>query len=304
MDSVKAAQQLLERQSFSVLLPYLAYDTGKKLYTLDSGIGCIFECTPQFAGEDTARVIRGLLESDMPAGTSLQFMLYASPNIKHLLDNYVMAREAVHGESLYTDLARRQRDFFLSGKDHSILKGIDVAVRNFRLIVSMVVPVDKSPDAVDANMETVEQLRETAWQGLNTAGLSPKNMDPEALINLMTELLNPSHPNEDILHYDPKLAIKDQIIYSDTSIEVERDHLKVDGTILKSLTVRQYPQEWDISNGCHFIGDLFANVKQIGVPSIANSRIGRGRVHLYSAKEWPRAIRHSARLPSGFQKYR
>src|SRR6266496_5889887 len=109
MDSITAVQQMLQRQSFSELIPYLSYNEKRKLYTLDSGIGFVFECAPIYAGEDTVRVMRGLFETRFPPGTSIQFMLYASPNVKHLLDSYVLARENVHGESIFTEMAKKRR---------------------------------------------------------------------------------------------------------------------------------------------------------------------------------------------------
>jgi conjugal transfer ATP-binding protein TraC len=266
MDSIKTAQALLARQPLSEFLPYLAYEEARKLFTLDTGIGFIFECTPQFIGEEGASVMRGLLESLVPPGTSLQIMLYASPNITHLLDSYVMAREAVHGESIYTDMCRKQRDFFLSGRKEGIMKGVPAVIRDFRLFCSVVVPVRRTPEEFSQNMERVENIRETTLQALNTAQMYPRELDPEGLINLMTELLNPGHLNDAVLHYDPKLPIKDQLVYADTVIKVHEDRIKLDGTVLKSLTIRQYPQEWDINRGVHFVGHLFENAKQIPVP--------------------------------------
>lgn len=266
MDSLDTIQQMLRRQPFSELIPFLSYDKDKTLYALDSGIGFIFECSPIYAGQDTVRVMRGLFEERFPPGTSIQFMLYASPSVQHLLDSYVLARENVHGDTTFTELARKRRAFILSGVNKSIIKGVDVRIRNMRLIVSVVVPCSKVPDAYEANMPRVQEIKEKVFQPLNAAHLNPRNLDPAALINLMGEIINPGHPPDTYYHYDPKLPIKDQIVFADTEINVDKDHLIVDGKYFKSLTVRQYPQEWHIGKGVNFCGDLFENAKQIGEP--------------------------------------
>jgi conjugal transfer ATP-binding protein TraC len=287
MDSVKTAQSLLARQPLSEFLPYLAYEHDRKLYTLDSGIGFMFECAPQFMGEAGAQVMRGLFEQLLPSGTSLQVMMYASPNIGRYLNNYLMAREAVYGESTYSELCRRQTDFLRDGTQRSVIKGASVVVRDFRLFVSVVVPIVRSPEAFASNMEKVADIREIVMQALNTGDLDPRDLDPEGLINLMSELLNPGHPYGEVLHYDPKLTIKDQVIYTDTMIKVHEDHMDIDGKFVKSLTIRQYPQEWDVSKGVNFTGSLFENAKQIPIPfllvlnceyvdrSVAQSKIAR-----------------------------
>lgn len=267
METIKAAKILLDRQPFSELLPYLAYNDEKDLYLLDSGVGFTFECSPiPFAGESTAATLRGLFEAAFPPDTSVQFLLFASRNIGPLLDAYVVSRENVHGNSIYTEFAKARREFLLSGTEKSLFKGFNLKVRDFRLMVSMSFPCSRTPDAFTKKMEEVIQYKQTVLQILNTAHLNPKNLGPGQLVRTLTEILNPSHKLDDALHYDPKIPIKDQIIYADTVIGVEKDHMVIDGKYCKSFTMKQYPEKWDISSGVNFCGDLFQNVRQISVP--------------------------------------
>ena len=268
MDSVRVAKAMLDRQPLSELLPYLAYNEQKGLYVLESGVGFIFECIPvQFPRDDMTSSMRGLFESLFPPNTSIQFLLFSSGRINHLLDSYLFDRKNTYGDSIYTELAKKKRDFFLSGTHKSLLKGFDVRIRDFRLFVSVVVPCLRTPagyqEAID---NVVPQIKETVGQALNTASLYPTSLPPEGLINLLSELLNPGHFADTILHYDPGLLLRDQVVYSDTEISVEKGHIMIDGKYCKSFTVKQYPQEWDISRGINFPGDLYENVRQIGVP--------------------------------------
>jgi len=57
--------------------------------------------------------------------------------------------------------------------------------------------------------------------------------------------------------------MKDQIVFADNNIGVNKDYLVLDGMYCKSFTVNQFPEEWDISASASFIGDTFENLKQI-----------------------------------------
>lgn len=267
METVKAAKLLLDRQPFSELLPYLAYNDEKNLFLLDNGVGFTFECSPiPFAGSETATILRGLFESNFPQDASIQFLLFGSRRISPLLDAYVVSRENVHGDSIYTEFTKQRRDFLLAGTEKSLFKGFNLKVRNFRLLISMSFPCAKTPEGFEQKIQEVFQYKQSVLQILNTAHLNPKNMGPEQLVCTLSEILNPSHSLDDALHYDPKIPVKDQIVYADTVIEVEKDHMVIDGKYCKSFTIKQYPEKWDISSGINFCGDLFKNARQISAP--------------------------------------
>jgi conjugal transfer ATP-binding protein TraC len=269
MEVIKAQKAMLERQPLSEFLPYLAYNDKNGIYVLDHGVGFIFECQPLiFAGEDSSKSIRGLLESSfIPAKTSIQFMMYASPNIHAIVDEYVLARQNTHGDSIYTQMAKQRRDYLLNGTNKPIFKGSELKVRNFRCFVSVSIPSEKTPQAIAASVDRAAKIKEIVAQSLNTAFLQPQNMPPQKLINLLSEMLNPGHERENY-HYSEKLPIKDQVILTDTIINITKDYLLLDGKYCKSFTVKQFPDAWDISKGCNFIGDLFENARQITAPFI------------------------------------
>src|SRR5208283_3515313 len=166
--------------------------------------GFILECNPlSSAGEDTARILKGMFESpNIPSGSSLQFMIYGSPNIKPLLDNYVFLRESATGDSIFTEIAKQRRDFYLSGTERSLFKGYNIPVRDFRLFCSAVIPCQKTPESYAREIEPVSHLRDMIQQALNTAHLYPRRVGAEQLINLLSELLNPGHRKFPYLHYD------------------------------------------------------------------------------------------------------
>jgi len=267
MEALKAQRLMLERQPLSELLPYLSFDPDTGIYGLDQGVGFLFRCTPLgFADSEVTKVMRGLFESQFPPGSSIQFLLFASRRIRPLLDAYVYMRESVHGDSIYSEMARKKRDFILGGRDISLFKGFGLRVRDFNLYVSFILPSEKTPADYREALDRARVIKETVERILSTAHLNPIEVTPHELIGLLFELLNPSHPIDELNQYNPEIPIKDQVMYSDSELRVERSYLLIDGKVCKSLTVRQYPEQWDISRGVDFTGDLFQNVKQIDAP--------------------------------------
>jgi len=267
MEALKAQRLMLERQPLSELLPYLSFDPDSGVYGLDQGVGFLFRCTPVgFADAEIAKILRGLFESEFTPGSSIQFLLIASRRIRPLLDAYVYMRESVHGDSIYSELARKKREFILEGRENSLFRGFGLRVRDFNLYVSFVLPSGKTPSDYREALDRARIIKETVERTLSTAHLAPVEVAPHELIGLLFELLNPSHSIDELVQYNPDIPIKDQVIYSDSEVRVEKNHLLIDGKVCKSLTVRQYPEQWDISKGVDFAGDLFQNVKQINAP--------------------------------------
>ena len=267
MDTLKAARTMLDRQPISELMPYLAYEEEHGLYTLDTGVGFIFLCDPvPFGGPDLVRTMRGLFEAQAPADTSIQFMLFASKRVKHLLDRYVLARENVHGHSLYTEMAKKTRDFLLKGTEESLFKGFNLPVRDFKVLVSVVVPCTKTPEMYLKVIRQASEVKAIVNQALTSANMFPQDLTPEPFINIMSELLNPGHPVDYTLHYNHSMPIKDQIVFADTEMHIEKDHMLIDNKHCKVFSVKQWPDEWDISDALDFCGDLWGNVRQINAP--------------------------------------
>lgn len=267
MDSAQLLNQLLERNSLSDYLPYYAYNKDLDCYLLETGVGIIFECTPlQFPNSNHADMMRSLFESALIPQTSIQFLLYASKDIEPYLDSYVLSRKSIGGESVFSDFAAERKKFYMKGSNENIIRGSNIKIRNFQLFVSMVIPCDKTPDGYRKCInDQVSKYKETLRQVLNTISMNPRSVAPEKFIRLVMEFLNPSHDLSEYT-YDKTALLRDQLIYSDTELSVNSDHLKIDKYYCQSLTVKQYPEEWDMSGNMNFVGSIFENAKQIAVP--------------------------------------
>ena len=131
--------KMTERDRFSSYLPYIAYDPVTHIYhNADGSRGLIWECVPLwFAGEATARTLTGLFRAGIPEGSVVQFILYADPYIKPIMDRFA----GLHAteDPLLKRSMEEYTKFILGGTE-----GLDnlsgIPVRNFRLFVTLNIP--------------------------------------------------------------------------------------------------------------------------------------------------------------------
>jgi conjugal transfer ATP-binding protein TraC len=193
-------------------------------------------------------------------------MLFASRNVDPYLDAYVLSRRKASGDSIYTELAELRKTLYQKGATENIIKGSTIKVRNFRLFVSMVIPCEKTPQGYEKCItEHVDKYREGLRSVLFSLNMGPTAVPPEKLNTVLMEILNPGHKIEES-SYDTTVPLRDQVIYADTEIHVESDHIKLDKYFCQSMTVKQYPEEWSMAKCINFTGSLYENAKQIGVP--------------------------------------
>lgn len=203
--SVKDFGEITKRNSFSSWLPYLAYLKEDKVYlNSDDTIGKIWECSPiPFLSDNSAEYLSGILSQEYPKDTVISFMLYSDDHIDPILNKYIRTKYrkdpiSIESASHYTKYISDSR----KGMDH--IYGIPT--RNFRLIVSI-----KSHEKItDEQFSHIEE-------GLSGAGLSPRHMEPEVLLDILRRIFNES-VTESSYQYDINRYLRSQIILSDTVI--------------------------------------------------------------------------------------
>jgi conjugal transfer ATP-binding protein TraC len=246
---------LFSRESLSSYLLYEAYDPDSGIFALEDRLGVVFECLPKTGvGQETLQVLEALYAATfLPAGTAIQIMLYASPNVASHLEAWYQARAT--GE-LFRKMAER-RLAMLKGD----LSGISAApLRDFRLIISVTAPPSQDIDTTKEISAKVEGL-------LESMHLFPRKLSGNGLIALLFELLNPGHPPEATPSWNASLPIREQVIFADSPLEIKPDRLNLDRHQIKSLSVKQYPEEPitpDRTN--HLIGDPLKGIDQIPIP--------------------------------------
>ena len=221
------------RDKFSDFLPYLAYEKDSKAFVNnDNSYSYIWECTPLiFGGDNTASSIQGLLRQDFPDGTIIQFILFADPNIKPILNQH-MATKKRH-DPLIMSTAQNTMDFL-----EEATKGLDnilgTPVRNFRLFFSV-----KSP--TEFSSEMLFSVKEF----LSGAKIQPRQMDVNGLLNLVRGIFNGESRNNHV--HDENLPLRKQIINSETIIEdIPGKHLRIGERYFKCVTPKNVAQDIDL----------------------------------------------------------
>ncbi len=231
----KELNRLTRRHKFSEYLPYVAYDPETRVYlNSDNTAGFIWECSPLcFAGSKTITTLEGMFRIGFPEKTILQFSLFADDHIEPFVSSHlsmvkrdsIIAREAVNA---YTG-------FILEGTRG--VEGLNgIPLRNFRLFVSVKMPVD---GIKDGNIRDIEHNINEILQG---AFLYPRPFAPQRLLDMMRRFFNDKASlNNDF--YDEDLPIKNQIILSETGIASSMSNMKVGEKYFKCLTPKVFPLE-------------------------------------------------------------
>lgn len=264
MESIAFLKKIAERTPLSNFLPYLAYDPDSYTFATEGGIGFVLLGNPISGGDSVvAGTIKSILENQITEGTSIQFMLLASKKIEPILDLYVFMRENT-GNPLMIELAKKKRAFLLKGVNQSICSHVVQKVRDFKLIISVLMPCKISPDAFIEGVEKLKKYKAFIKSSLKSIGIIAEDVDANGFIRLLSELLSPLHEGDiDFLRWDPKIPLAEQLLFADSSIEVYNNYLKIGNKYVRSFTVRQFPSEWDISRSLNMVGDIFETAKQI-----------------------------------------
>ena len=262
--SVHEQEQLVRRHRLSELLPYEQWNPDNGLcVNSDNNMGFILEAPPA-TGLDQSRldVLAGLLAPGLPAGTCVQVILYASPVIEPLLDQWQRQRQG----TLYKEMAMRRSDYLHAGGWRSLLSDQPMLLRDYRLFICASRPF------TDSNRSETEQslirMRESFSGVLSSAGMTPQELTADSFINLISHMLNPgSHAP---LRWQPEILLRDQVVDPGTILFVGRDGLGLSHddrhAALRVFSTRQYPERWSGWQMMDMIGDLFTNNLRLPCP--------------------------------------
>ena len=261
---IKNLKAITERYPLSDFLPYIAYEDD--LYLLaDGGIGVIYECVPLTgSNEEIIGVLRSLYESSsLPAYTSINIFLFASPNIKPLLNRWEKSRNGI-----YKDMAAMRIKYYEDNNKNSLFPGLTFKGRNFILVISAKTPGSTKPNEARKNIRILKEELSSIESILQSAYMYPEAMEPQSLIHLIYEVLNPGHHTNEAPIYSETDEIRKQIIMSDNLIKVEKDKLILDGYTVQSLTVKTYADYVALWNMSSAIGDTVQNNRQVFSPFV------------------------------------
>ncbi len=264
---------------FAELLPYLAWIPEQRLFVLEGetpqkveGIGFCLEMIPQTGATPDMADLMTTIFNYLPKGTGVQWTLIATPLIDRYLEAYVALRldpdqaeteQERERRELFRALAERQAEHFRKGATSPIVPNQPYLLRDFRLVMSVVIPATTYDDKDLLN--EIASIRETCATTLKTYYQYHRDWEPEDLINWCAIVLNPQETllkrNAPHLNYDEGRPIKHQIIAPNTPMRVTEDGLiyglpqKHNEMVAKCISVRTYPKACTLNAMGSLIGD-------------------------------------------------
>ena len=131
----------------SDLLPYLSFDEENKLFINDNSIGFLLDATPLIgASEETINDLSNLFSDSIPLGCTIQFINWGSPNTSNLLEFWSKPRKLQGG--VYEKMAQKRLDYFKNANKKSIFQYSPFTIKDFKLIVSVSISLNKKEDLV------------------------------------------------------------------------------------------------------------------------------------------------------------
>ena len=131
-------KKLYEREDVLKYLPYRDFDIDKGIYaTTDDGFGLILSCSPL---TNVSSSVESALESAfsvLPENAYIQFILYASPNVTHIIDSWEAGKVRAEYDEMAKSLVKSYKKFLEDKISDNITDNFLAPVRNFRLIITV-----------------------------------------------------------------------------------------------------------------------------------------------------------------------
>jgi len=305
-------------------LKYSAYMADRSVFVNDDSLGFSLEVLPQTgASEEMGRILTSLFNS-APADTGVQIHLLASPHVEGILGDYVNQRvpdEMLHkylpkqdasATNPYREMARRRATYLRKAARKSFGSAVGSLIRNFRCVVSVSMQGDPTDPAA---LEMLDIYRSGVESTLKAANLPSFRWNAVNLINWCADLLNPHRLYDDCLPlaHDEYKEIKYQLVNLDTRLSVRKDRLVFwkgrtkEHIAVRSMTIKNYPQEYGLWGMNFLIGDVFQSSLQYGCPFlitmgafIQNRDAVKNRVQLRQARATQNASSPIARFMPAF----
>lgn len=259
---------IVERTSLSEWLSYEAFDEKTTTYRLDDGrLGVIWASSPVLGLSDGhIQKLLNVFETDLPVGTTLQFMLHASPVIEPLMAHHEVLAQQGTSDPLYHRDAKATADFFLHARTTSLIPVPPIKPRDCTVYVAVTVPMKNfNPHGVEE--ETAHQTLAGIEEQLRGLGLWPERLPALQLIWLLYVLLNPSHTwAQRPTSYFSEIPIRDQVVMHDTTAQIKHRTIELDGQFVKPMSVQAWPKVWHGGRNREFVGSLMKITDQVTCP--------------------------------------
>lgn len=240
----EAAHAYFQTHSLKNLLPYELYDEETGIFVSEAHAGFILELSPIMGASDALeKDLEFLAKEVFEEGSHIQTILWADPDISHILNEWKAARPE---EGMLQKLAEKRAAYF-EGLQH---KKEVVPPRNFRVFLSYSVKTDPNNPIQNKSLSGLrEQVAKTlerstyvrAWRWEDVNNLTKGSM------------LCPKDPPASM----PRKA----------SIRVKENEVLFNNEkALRTYSVESFPSYWNLAAMGNLIGDGLNEYARVRVP--------------------------------------
>lgn len=262
--NILADQLIPEEVRASGIIPVLAYSETDGLFlTDDQSLGFCFICQPlPGADEKIQERVTGLLNGEFPAGSTLQFALFRSPDINQQMHAMEDLREGF-SHPLLTGVLKDRIEFLQEHSIDSVHMETDSGyfnngiIQDLKLIVSCKIPIESRRPKASEVVE-VSQLMGKLEAALNVTQLMPRKLDARAYIRIVSTILNWGREaswRSGANTYDTDRTINEQLFDPTTQVDVESKQLVLGEQFVKVLSAKKLPETYFFGDAMSYIGD-------------------------------------------------
>src|SRR3990167_5233957 len=260
----------LDQHFISKLLPYETYHPETSLFINKISAGFILETTPLIgSSEEIENILSSIITDILPAHADMQFLLIASPKVGNALDAFERARS---GNKMFAWLAKKRTDYLRKGAFDSISRNSSLMIRNFRLLISVSIPLSHDYEG------ELMGLRDDLQSSLQSINMNSQTLNAEDFLSVVSDLITPTralYPNQVQWNELDSLAL--QLTHPEWRMQVKADSINFasDEEAVEAccLTVREFPNkatQWKVTEN---LGQLFNATLQIPCPFVVSFTI-------------------------------
>jgi len=244
---------VFKRYRLGDFLCYAFYDEDEGIYiNNDNTYGMVFECAPRVRmGINTAQAMEELLNK-LPEDVFIQFMLYGSPNIVGIVENW-RNKHLVRDEELLKELINATAEMYYKKAREPITRTMTTTLKNHRLFVSI-----KSSDKTKLLDYKVN------LKGILEANrFAPMELKPKLLKPLFWEIFNINHDLKNIPAYDENMPLNRQLLAPNTAFVVKDTHIVSDNKHWISLVPQKLSTYASVIDFSEKLGDFVSKNPEV-----------------------------------------
>lgn len=288
MDFLLRQKELFNRNHLSEFSPVRSYDPNTKVFWCSgndktSYVAVSWLCNPSpGVSEDATRLLMSALSSDFPQRTMLTINLVSSTFVEPIIEYYRRSRTSTMANladpvraELVRGMVENRINLMKSGMHTPLDNDAKVLLKDKYMLVTIKCPVSADPE--ENAFKKMNTLAIAFEQSLQNLYFYPSRLDNKTWLMLMRGMLYPGvKPWSDMDEYK---ELSDQIFDNDTTLEVERDYVKLGDSYVRSMSVQQFPEETSLPIMTFLIGDPKGSQNQISCPFILTTHIYLPDVH-------------------------